>query len=29
MTSAIAQIETYTDPKPVQAPNVVALRAAA
>jgi hypothetical protein len=29
MASAIGQIETYTDPKPVQAPNVVALRPAA
>jgi hypothetical protein len=29
MASAIAQIETYTDPKPVQATNVVPLRPAA
>jgi hypothetical protein len=29
MASAIGQIETYTDPKPVQAANVVALRPAA
>jgi hypothetical protein len=29
MASAISQIETYTDPKPVQADNVVALRPAA
>jgi hypothetical protein len=29
MTSAIGQIETYTDPKPAQAANVVALHAAA
>jgi hypothetical protein len=29
MASAISQIETYTDPKPVQAANVVELRPAA
>ena len=29
MTTAIGQIETYTDPKPAQAANVVALRPAA